>query len=314
MGENYGDEKSLKLDKNELKEYKFSKKALKEFGAVYSVVRLLISPKSAKIGWRYIRSVFLNFFFLQFKQRVGIYKIPVIHVDHPLDRKIPFVPSKVSVYMDFVGLYLRPNTMYLKRFGIKKAVPFCNEWFYILSKVYSEAGSLYRRILSTTERPEYKENKMFRLIHFWDPHLLCVPSIHIAVVVLAVAVFKKQFKKLGFSDAECFQKNTELYNEAVEIAESVLLIKQHSVNCVAAALYMVTKLFPEYFTPNDAVNFINDMFLASDAVSFESSAEIKEYISFMYERFLLEGYSTEDWKEPVINWLSTYEIDMETKK
>ena len=70
----------------------------------------------------------------------------------------------------------------------------------------------------------------------------------------------------------------------------------------------------EYFTPNDAVNFINDMFLTSDAVSFESSAEIKEYISFMYERFLLEGYSTEDWKEPVINWLSTYEIDMETKK
>ena len=124
---------------------------------------------------------------------------------------------------------------------------------------------------------------------------------------------QKKFKELGFSDAECFKKNTELYNHSIEIAESVLYVKQHSVNCVPAALYMTTKLFPQLFTPNDAVNFINDMFLTSNDIKKEDLSEIKDYISFMYERFLLEGYSADDWKESVYRWITSYEIDNETK-
>ena len=83
-------------------------------------------------------------------------------------------------------------------------------------------------------------------------------------------------------------------------------MKQHSVNCVASALYMITKCFPDIFTPNDATNFINDMFLTAETISQEDCMVIKEYISFLYERFLLEGYAADDWREPVIRWISTY--------
>lgn len=301
--------KNKKLTKLE----KFGKNPISSYSSFYAVFKCLTYPNTFKIGWGYIFTAVKNFWFLQWGQRLGFTKIPVINVDHELDNKIPFVPEKIESYLSFVSLYLKPISMIIKCFGIKKTANTCNEFFSAIGNEYKEAADFYRQVLSTTNRPKYYKNSKFRLIHFWDSHILCVPSLHIAVVALTYSFFKKKFKELGFSDAECFQKNTELYNHSIEIAESVLYVKQHSVNCVPAALYMTTKLFPQLFTPNDAVNFINDMFLTSNDIKKEDLSEIKDHISFMYERFLLEGYSADDWKESVYRWITSYEIDNETK-
>ena len=243
----------------------------------------------------------------QFLQKWGFYHIPVVHVDSPLDKKIPFTPAKVYIYMDFVYLFLRPLTMIIQRFGMKKAAPLCNEWFSATTKVYAEAGRMYKHTLSTTERPVYKENFHFRVIHAFDPHLLCVPSLHIALIALASVFFRKMFSQLNLSDTECFHRNTEIYNEVIDIAESVLYMKQHSVNCIPSALYMVTKLFPDLYTPTDAINFINDMFLTTTSITSEDAKEIRTHIIFMYDRLLTEGSSCDDWREPIIRWIESYD-------
>jgi len=303
-----------KLTHKEKKDLKFSQRPLKSFSGVYPYFRIIPSPRTFKVAWKFLYTVTKNYMGTQFLQKWGFYKIPVVHVDSPLDKKIPFTPSKVYIYMDFVYLFLRPLTMFIRRFGMKKAAPWCNEWFSATTKVYQEAGRMYKHTLSTTERPVYKENIHFRIIHAFDPHLLCVPSLHIALIALTTVYFKKFFKQAGLSDAECFQKNTEIYNEAIEIAESVLYMKQHSVNCIPSALYMITKLFPELFTPNDATNFINDMFLTAETISPSDVAEIKDHISFMYERLLLEGVAADDWREPVIRWIESYDWKAEEEK
>ena len=302
------------LTKKEKRDRKFAGRELKSFSGKYPYFRLLWSPRTAKVSWKFLYTVTKNYLGTQFLEKWGFYHIPIVHVDSPLDKKIPFTPEKVKIYMDFVYLFLRPVTMFIRRFGIKKAAPVCNAWFTAATTVYQQAGRMYRHTLSTTERPNYKKNLHFLIIHMFDPHLLCVPSLHIALIALAEVFFKDAFKKAGLSDAECFQKSTEIYNNAIEIAESVLYMKQHSVNCIPAALYMITKLFPELFTPNDATNFINDMFLTAETISAKDVALVKEHISFMYERYLLEGVAADDWREPVIRWIENYDWKAEAAK
>ncbi|MBQ6057751.1 MAG: hypothetical protein IJJ70_09555 [Treponema sp.] len=300
-----------KLTRKEKREQKIAARPIKSFSVARVYLNVLGRPSTIPTAYKFLFTVIKNYLGTQFFQKWGIYKIPVVKVDHPLDKKIPFTPEKVDTYMDFVNLFLRPLSMLIKRFGGHKAAKTCNEWFSQLTRIYCEAGRMYRNTLSTMERPEYKDNFHFRIIHAWDPHLLCVPSLHIAIIVYCFSFYKAKFKELGFSDAECFQKNTELYNDAVAIAESVLYVKQHSVNCIPAALYMITKLYPELFTPNDATNFINDMFLSAPTVSPKDACAIKEHISFMYERFLLEGYAADDWRDPVIRWINEYDAKKE---
>ncbi len=303
-----------KLTKKEKRDKKFAERELKSFSGTYPYFRLLWSPRTAKVSWKFLYTVTKSYLGIQFFEKWGIYHIPVVHVDSPLDKKIPFTPEKVKIYMDFVYMFLRPLTMFIKRFGLKKAAPICNEWFSATTRVYLEASRMYRHCLSTTERPDYRENFHFKVIHAFDPHLLCVPSLHIALIALAEVFYKDAFKKAGLSDAECFQKSTEIYNNSIEIAESVLYMKQHSVNCIPAALYMITKLFPSLFSPNDATNFINDMFLTAENISPKDVAAIKEHISFMYERYLLEGVAADDWREPVIRWIENYDWKAEAAK
>lgn len=303
-----------KLTRKERQDKKFAERPLSAYSGKYPYFRLLWSFRTAKVSWKFLGTVIKNYLGIQFLEKWGFYHIPIVHVDSPLDKKIPFTPSKVNVYMGFVNLFLRPLSMFLHRYGIKRAAPVCNGWFSALTKTYSEAGRMYKVTLSTTERPDYRENFHFRVIHTFDPHLLCVPSLHIAIITLAESYFKKQFKDFKMSDAECFRKSTEMYNESVEIAESVLYMKQHSVNCIPAALYMTTKLFPSLFTPNDATNFINDMFLTAETVKPEDASQIKEYISFMYERFLLEGTAADDWRDPIIRWIQSYGKDEQGKE
>lgn len=295
-----------KLSRKEKRDLKFAERPLSSFSGFYVYIRSILSPRTTVSSWKFVFTVIKNYMIIQFKQKWGFSNIPVVCVDHPLDEKIPFTPSMVKTYMDFVYLFLRPLSMVIQRYGMKKAAPVCNQWYKITTQIYSEAGKMYTHTLSTTTRPDYKDNFQFKVIHAFDPHLLCVPSLHIALIALTCAYFKKAFKDLGLSDAECFQKNTETYNRAIEIAESVLYLKQHSVNCVPAALYMSTKVFPQLFTPNDATNFINDMFLTAETISPADCNQIKEHISFMYERFLLEGYAADDWRDPVIRWIENY--------
>ncbi len=265
----------------------------------------VIPFRAFKTTMRLFRSIIAVFFVLQFGKKWGFLKIPVVHVDHPLDKKIPFLPQKVDIYLSFINLWICPMSMLIRRYGAKNAMPLITEWLNLLKKTYDEAGRLYRFRLTTMERPSYHKGHFFT-IHFFDPHLLCVPSLHIAIIVLCFSFYRMLFERENFTAAEKEQWNRELYEQSVAIAESVLYVKQHSVNCVPAALYMISKVFPDLFKATDAVQFIGEMFTNPQGMSGESAAEVREHLLFVYERFLLEGAHEDDWRSPVQRWLLEY--------
>jgi hypothetical protein len=68
---------------------------------------------------------------------------------------------------------------------------------------------------------------------------------------------------------------------------------------------MMTNLIPEYFTPEDAKIFIDDLFVECDDIQEEDKISIHNHIYNMYESLRKEK-GERDWTEPVKNWLVNY--------
>ncbi len=295
---------------------KIAGRSLKTFRTLPTYIVLLVNPVISFTTIKTLCIIANEFFFLQFLEKFGVYKIPVVHVDHPLDDKIPFTPSKVGIYLGFVKFWMQPLGMILKRFGFFGSTKHLKKWMRMFRKLYIFSAQVYKYKLSTTNRPIYKENRHFRTIHTFDPHYLCVPSLHIATVALAYGFYKKLFVEENFTEAEKSQWEKEIYDEAIAISETVLYIKQHSVNCIPAALYMVSENFSEYFSIQDAIAFIDNMFKVVDpeiAVKTEDIEKIRHHIHFVYEKFLLEGRACVNWYDPVRRFLDNYENEPKTE-
>ena len=286
-----------------------SVKPLKSYSPLIAYRTLLFRPSTCGTIFKYLYVVVKDFFLLQFLQAVHITHRPVIHVDHPLDDKIPFTPSKIDIYLDFINYWIRPLSMLIKKFGAKKAAPYAKEWVEAITLAYSQASRMYRHCMSTTNRPDYRETLQFRQVHALDPHLLCVPSLHISICAMVVVFYRKLFAIEDFTQEEKVTWSKELYEGANAISETVLYVKQHSVNCIAGAYYMVTKLFKDMMTPSDAIMFTQSLFADAQDVKKEDVEAIHNHISFTYERFLLEGAFEDDWFGSILRWINTYEKD-----
>jgi len=262
--------------------------------------------KSAKVLFRFLRTVICDFFWLQFSVKWRFRTIPVLDVSHPLDELVPFTPGKVQIYLNFTNFWIRPMTFLFRRIGIKKALPYCIEYLSLIEKAYSDAARVYRFCMTTTNRPDYKADKAFKMIHALDPHLLCVPSLHVSIVILASVYYAEVFKKDDFTKEERETYTAELKDGALDIIESVLYVKQHSVNCIPAAMYMMLYVLKDRFTISNGVNIIDSLFEDAEMISEQDKKEVRAHIHFMFERLLLEGSNEDDWTVPVKRWLKTY--------
>ncbi|MDR1786731.1 MAG: hypothetical protein LBR23_09775 [Spirochaetaceae bacterium] len=252
----------------------------------------------------FLSAVVKDFFYLQWSVKLGWRRIPVIAADHPLDSTVPFNPGRARVYLDFINLWIRTLSMFLSTLGLKKGLSYCAEFLMYMGRCYRTAARVYRFRMTTTSRPD-TEDRLVKTIRRCDPHYLCVPSLHIMVIALTWtycrSVLALEKDAVPPEDAERFLG--ELFSGAVDITESVLYIKQHSVNCIPAALYMLNALAPDLFTVNDALALAGALFVEADDVTPENRALIKEHILFQFERFMLEGIYEDDLTAPVKRWL-----------
>ncbi len=270
--------------------------------------RAFLSRKTIGPTLSYLGTVMKDFFFLQFSVKFGFRKIPIINVDHPLDRTVPFTPSLVTVYLDFVAFWIRPLDYIGSRFGRKKQAEYTAAFLRIVRRCYRDAAEVYRFRMTTTRRPAYYKGH-FRIIHMFDPHYLCVPSLHVIIVVLAYTFYRKAFAELGMPEDEAAVLNRELYDGAVAITETVLYIKQHSVNCIPAALYAMTRITPGEVTPAEVVRFIRSLFAGSTTVEKKDVSAIREHILDMYESLYLQGCHDDNWMTPLQRWLNAYAVE-----
>ena len=280
-------------------------KSLKDFTVFRSYIMLLFMPASIKSAFAYLDVVIRKFFMVQYLQKIHFCNIPIHHVDHELDEKVPFDTDYLDTYLGFVNFWLRPMSMLSRRFGMTDGAKIGGEYLCYIKRAYNEAYRIYSTTMTTTYRP-YSEDKRIIKMRKADPHFLCVPSLHIAIIFLTCGFFEMIFEREHFTQEEKDRWNKELYDEAIAIGESVLYVKQHSVNCIPAALYMMTSICPELFDDSYALKFIDSLFRNAEDISEDDCQNIREHIRFTYQKFCLEGSYEKDWTIPVLNWLKGY--------
>ena len=274
-------------------------------------IKVLLSPFLRTTGLRCIASIFKNFFFSQYRAAFLPGLVPVSPVDHPLDKKIPFLPGKVNTYLDFTAFWIRTIGFLLGNCGRTALEPVRN-FMETMGSLYAFAAEVYRKNLSTTERPFYISHPKFLLIHTVDPHLMCIPSLHVMIVICTYTLFADIILKLGAAKKFAFQAE-ELRRGAMAITEAVLYIKQHSVNCISAAMYAMTCFEPRLFPVNEAGRFADKIFRDSKIPGEKDSLLIREHILSLYRSFLAQGEEAgyipggnntgADWKKPLLDFL-----------
>jgi hypothetical protein len=279
---------------------------------------------------RCILSIFFNFFFKQFRAAWLPGRVPVNKVDHPLDLKIPFVPSWVTIYLDFVTFWIRMLSFLLHRYG-RKVYDEVREFIKSMGELYAYAADVYQKNFSTTDRPFYIARPRFLLIHLVDPHLMCVPSLHVMVMIVTYTRFAAILRSLNEAEHYSAQIN-EMKQGALAITQAILFVKQHSVNCIAASLYAMTCFDGKLFPPEEAEAFTELLFGDPPPATLKPSGrlpknyrqrpcaaprtklpaadavEIKAHIIGLYRRFLAEGKaqesdSAQSWMEPLLRFM-----------
>ncbi|WP_010260288.1 hypothetical protein [Treponema primitia] len=270
-----------------------------------SMVTIMASPILRGPGIQCIRSIFLNFFFLQYKAVLFPGRIPVTSVDHPLDAKIPFIPRWVNIYLDFVAFWIRILGFLLKHYG-RRALKPVKDFLNSMNRLYQFSAEVYSKNMSTTRRPYYIARPRFFLIHLTDPHLMCIPSLHVMVMILSYTRFRDILRSFGDEEALAGRID-EINSGAALITEAILYVKQHSVNCVAAAMYAMSRFDPAMFPPEEAEVFVARLFTPRTALpglAQEDGAIIRDHIITLYRRFMADSSDPgEPWEAPLIRFL-----------
>jgi hypothetical protein len=288
---------------------------------VFAIFKIFSVPSLRTAAIRCIFSIFFNFFFRQYRAAWLPGRVPVSKVDHPLDLKIPFVPAWVNIYLDFVTYWIRMLGFLLRTYG-RRSFGAVQEFIISMGKLYAFAAEAYQKNFSTTDRPFYIARPRFFLIHLVDPHLMCIPSLHVMVVIRTYARFAAILRSLNEAE-NCAAQNAEMKQGALAITQAILFVKQHSVNCVAAAMYAMTCYDQNLFPPEEAEIFTDMLFRdpppPPSAAAMENrlrpcaaprtklppadAAEIRAHMLSLYRLFLTEGKTARNWIDPLLDFL-----------
>jgi hypothetical protein len=266
-----------------------------------TLLKIAAHPVLRRAGIRCLKSIFYHFFFIQYKAALFPGSIPLTWVDHPLDEKIPFSPWWVRRYLDFIAFWVRLIGFLLSAYGRKGLGP-ALDLIDSMGRLYGFAAQVYTKNLSTTRRPRYLRHPRFILIHATDPHLMCIPSLHVMVVIRAYTAFRDAIRSLG-DDRELAPLLEAVKQGAVGITQALLYVKQHSINCVAAALYSMTCFDRALFPPQEALDFIARLFIHSHRPGPEDGERIRKAIREGYGGFLAAAAGASSWEEPLLAFL-----------
>jgi hypothetical protein len=230
----------------------------------------------------------LRQFFLPQFQTAIFHTRPVFYVDHPVDRAIPFKPETVKLYMSFIPLWMNAVFWLNRRYG-RAADTLLAAFLEDIARLYDEAGSIYLRYHSTTVRPRRLPNPGCAMIQVLDPHLNCIPSLHVTIVFGAWRLARNVVAAHGDAMGEAGEPRAEawlaaLYNHALRIAETTMLMKQHSVNCVGASLWYLNARYPESFNEEHCSAIIDGLFTIEGRevrVKEQARARIREVFTLL---------------------------------
>ena len=239
-------------------------------------------------GIEVLKASITEFFLPQFQTRLlpGIRPISVLQ--HREDASLPFVPSCVRSYLGYMAIWLKTLQYLYNAFG-KQALADIAQMIRDICLIYYAAGRVYRRRQSTTaSRRTPPLNPYFILIRLFDPHLHCIPSLHVMTICYNYHKTRQIIMKLkdGQTGKETYtQAVAQTYTLALQITEAVLLVKQHSLLDVGPSLFLLSSLFPDY-DRREVKRFIGGLFENHRVIGPEAVARIRAAIIQTYEEML----------------------------
>ncbi|MDX9957166.1 MAG: hypothetical protein RBT68_01880 [Spirochaetia bacterium] len=274
----------------------------------------LTNPRLAGPGLKVALAAVRMFFLPQFQTAIFRTR-PVVYVDHPVDRAIPFQPSVVSLYMSFIPLWMNAVFWLNRRYG-RAADALLADFLESIALLYDEAGSIYLRCHSTTVRPKRLPNLSCAMIQVLDPHLNCIPSLHVTIVFGAWMLARGVVDAMGDTgrDAHAGTAADEsraeawlasLYDHARRIAETTMLMKQHSVNCVGASLWYLNARFPASFDEARCAAIMSGLFTIEGQdvpVKEEARARVREVFALLKQYAAGGG----DWRRPLLGFIQSF--------
>ena len=223
---------------------------------------------------------------------------------------MPFLPSCVRSYLGYMAIWLKTLQYLYNAFG-KQALADIEQMMRDICLIYYAAGRVYRRRQSTTHRPTPPLNPYFILIRLFDPHLHCIPSLHVMTLCYNYCKTRQIVMKLkdGQTGKETYTEAVaQTYTLALRITEAVLLVKQHSLLDVGPSLFLLSSLFPDY-DRREVKLFIGGLFENSRVIGPEAVARIRAAILQTYEEMLGRKRRHPDKKatDILVEFLAEYE-------
>lgn len=270
---------------------------------VRAVLTFLIKKETRKTGLIFIGTIAATFFIPQFQSRLKIKKRKIVNVDHELDELIPFSTDYMKIYMGFIPLWIKSIYFLYVEFG-NISLPLVSEYINKIGELYRSGFDVSNSCQSTTTRPRSGRNIPLKMIHWADPHLHCVPSLHVMIVCFNHLRIETFIKELAGETSGYEAELDYLKNQAVLITNSILFMKQHSINCIPAGLFAISTECSE-FTDEYALNLIEEI-RKMNTGSIDKMEEIATYISDLYIEFR-ESSGSDSNKKILIDFLHGYE-------
>jgi hypothetical protein len=247
----------------------------------------ILLKRSLSLLWHAIR----HFFLPQFRSRLAPWLRPVAVLSHPLDQEIPFRPREIVTYLGYIAFWFKTLRFLYDRVG-REVLPDIRESMDEVLLLYREAGAIYRRCQSTTTtRGPMPLQPYFAVIYLLDPHLACIPSLHLLLICHNHISAARILRRHGLEGDVYWRFLEEVIAEAIRITEAVLLVRQHSLLDLAPTLFMLTTLFSDY-GPEVVADFIDRLFAGWDVPAGSRDGMrclLKEGYSGFLEEWIAKG-------------------------
>jgi len=270
---------------------------------IIAALIFLSKKETRKTGFGFLRTLLTTFFIPQYQSRIRVRKRKLVNVDHELDKLIPFSLDYFKTYMSFSHIWIKSIYFLYREFGIT-ALPLIEKYLKNIDQLYKNGFDVSDRCQSTTTRPGSGRHIKLKLLHWVDPHLHCVPSLHVMVVCFNHLRIGTIIRELTGSTRGYETELEYLENQAILITNSILFMKQHSINCIPAGLFALSEECSE-FNDEYALNLIESL-KKINMDSIDRFEDIASYITELYTDFQELSKSVSN-KEILINFLLKYE-------
>lgn len=261
-------------------------------------------------GIEVCKAAITEFFLPQFQSRLFPGIRPIMVMEHREDNTLPFLPSCVRSYLGYITIWLRTLQYLFNTFG-RRALRDIEQMIRDLCLIYYAAGRVYRRCQSTTTgRRTPPLNPYFILIRLFDPHLHCIPSLHVMTMCYNYHRTRQIVLKLSSGEAGKSPNGKAVAQTialALKITEATLLVKQHSIADIGPSLFLLSCLFPDY-NQREVKRFVRGLFENRPVIGQDPLARLRLGILQTYEEMMHRKllYPYKEATDIIVEFLAQY--------